>query len=181
MQKFIVENSPHEMLATESEYDFLRRKHGIPKMKLLRAAKERILIVRHPVERIQSLFVNKFIQRIGNGGIFKSYRLVTGRDPETASFREFVNEYVSRLGDVRLDPHTWPQHWHLCPIVYNRVFRLQDLAESMAEIVGKEMADTYFRDRVNPSVDFDLEIDAETRDRISSIYSEDFRIIDRIA
>lgn len=169
------------MRDAENEYDFLRRKHGIPKMKLLRAAKQRILIVRDPVERIQSLFVNKFIQRNANADIFDSYRLVTGRDPEKASFSDFVNEYVSRLGDVRLDPHTWPQHWHLCPIIYNRVFLLQDLAESMTEIVGKEMADMYFRDKVNPSADFDLEIDAETRDRISSIYAGDFRIIDRTA
>lgn len=180
MQQFIIETSPHKIGASESGYQFLRKHHSVPTIKALRSAERRILIFRDPVERIQSLFVNKFLQRSGAVGIFRSYRAVTGRDPTEASFQDFITNYVARLGDVPLDPHVWPQHWHLCPVVYDHVFSLHALTEGMAQIIGQEAAARYFRRKVNTSPETDLDISADIRATLSTIYAEDFRMIRRI-
>jgi len=180
MQRLIIETSPYKQHGSASEYEFLRKHHRVPKMNALRSANHRILVIRDPVERIFSLFTNKFVQRIGNVGIFNSYRLVTGKDPNTASFRDFVVDYVSRLGDVVLDPHVWPQHWHLCPVVYDCVVQLGELSEGMAEIFGNELARQFFHDKINPSQEFDVWADPEMFTRISTIYAEDIRMMESI-
>lgn len=101
-------------------------------------------------------------------------------DPNTATFPDFVLNYVSKLWDIPLDPHVWPQHWHLCNIVYDLVFSLNDMSDNMAQIVGPELAAKYFRNKVNPSPEFELDVDANLRRRISEIYAEDFKMIERI-
>ena len=180
MQQFIIKTSPHRIAPCETEYDFLRRHHRVPNIKALRSAERRILVVRDPVERILSLYQNKFVQRSGSVGLFRSFTEVTGYDPVGVSLDDFITNYVSRLGDIPLDPHVWPQHWHLCPIVYDYVFSLTDLAEGMTQIVGPRMAADFFQQKVNTSPEFDLEVGAETRARIETIYAEDFRMLDRI-
>ena len=180
MQRFIVETSPHDRDPGESEYRFLQRHHGVRKMKVVRFADSRIVIVRDPVRRIISLFSNKFVQRRGNSDIFESYRTVTGQDPAYATFRDFVLNYVSRLGEIRLDPHIWPQAWHLCPVSYDRVIELENLCEGMARLVGPDLAETYFRVKTNSAPVEDIDIDRETRSRIDEIYADDFRMLHRI-
>ena len=149
-------------------------------MKVIRFADSRIVVVRDPVSRISSLFSNKFIQRRGHSDIFESYRAVTGRDPAAATFRDFVLNYVSRLGEIRLDPHVWPQAWHLCPVTYDHVIELEDLCEGMARLVGPDLAESYFGEKTNSAPAENIDIDDETRSRIDEIYAEDFRMMSRI-
>lgn len=180
VQQFIIETSPHRNASSKQGYRFLRKYHRIRSMQELETADHRILVVRDPLERLQSLYVNKFIQRKGCDDVFRSYRLVTGRAPSEASFAEFVFEYVSKLGSVTLDPHVWPQTWYLCNVVYDRVFPLNTLCESMAEILGHETALRFFAKKVNPSPASDLDIDETLRGRIVELYADDFRMLDRI-
>lgn len=180
IQQFIVKTSPHRESDRGGGFAFLRRHHAVRSKKALISADHRILVFRDPVDRIRSLFVNKFIQRRAFADIFKSFKAVTGMDPETVTFPDFVLNYVSRLGEVPLDPHVWPQHWHLCNIVYDLVFPLCDMSEKMAEIVGPELAKQYFQEKVNPSPEIELDVDANMRSRLSEIYAEDFRMIERI-
>lgn len=181
MQKFIIETSPYRSTDSGGGFAFLRRHHAIRSKKALRSADHRIVIVRDPLERLRSLFVNKFVQRRAFADIFYSYKAITGLDPYEATFRDFVFKYVSRLGDIALDPHVWPQYWHLCNIVYDRVFSLSAMSESMREIIGPELAAQFFQSKVNPSPDSELDIDTELRLRISEIYAEDFKMIRRIS
>jgi hypothetical protein len=180
IQRFIIETSPYRRNEVESDYKFLRRQHRVSTLEGLRSADHRILIARDPVERIQSVFVNKFIQRNGNVGIFDSYSRVTGLDPHEANFRTFVVEYVSRLGDDGLDPHVWPQTWYLCPVVYDIAIRLDDLAATMSRIIGAELASKFFDNKVNASEALELPVDSETSVRLAEIYAADYRMLERI-
>jgi len=179
MQRLIIQSSPHKQEASESEYGFLQRRHGIRRMKVVRLADRRILIVRDPIERIRSLYTNKFVQRIGNSDIFRNYFSVTGEDPRNSTFRDFVRNYVSQLGDVRLDPHVWPQSWHLCPVLYDHVIELSELFEGMSQVIGTDLAREFFCEKVNSSPETDLVTDDETYARLASIYAEDMRLIER--
>lgn len=179
-QKFMIETSPHRRRGTGSGMMFLRRFHGASSKRALEAADHRILVFRDPVERIRSLFVNKFMQRKDCEDIFLSYRAVTGRDPLEASLRDFILRYVSRLGETPLDPHVWPQHWHLSHVIYDRVFPLGELHDGMVETIGRDLANKFFRHKVNQSSLIDFTIDTDLMDRIKYIYEGDLEIISNI-
>lgn len=180
MQRLIIETSPHRRKPGESRYAFIRRHHRTPGLASLKATDHRILIVRDPVDRLASLYANKFVERQGNLGLFESYRTVTGRDPRRAGLREFVIEYVSRMGDTPLDPHVWPQSWHLCPVVYDHVIFLRDLAKGMSELISPALAKQYFGDPVNPSSRSNPEPDEELSAIIRCVYAEDYRMLSSI-
>ena len=55
-----------------------------------------IFVVRDPVDRILSVFKNKFVKKTGNIDIFESYARVTGKNPETATFSGFMTDYIGR-------------------------------------------------------------------------------------
>jgi len=179
-QKFIIETSPHRRRGAGGGMVFLRRFHGVNRKRAIEAADHRILVFRDPVERIRSLFVNKFVQRKDCDDIFRSYRAVTGRDPLEASLRDFILRYVSRLGETPLDPHVWPQHWHLSHIIYDRVFPLGELHDGMVETIGQDLANKFFQRKVNSSPLSDVTIDKDLLERISYIYKEDLKMICRV-
>ena len=49
-----------------------------------------VLVVRHPLDRIISVYRNKFVQRVGHERLFESYAKTTGRDPNDASFADLA-------------------------------------------------------------------------------------------
>ena len=107
-----------------------------------------VFVVRETMQRIISVYRNKFIQRRGNHDIFASYASRTGRDPELASFRDLVEDYLSHPL-ASLDSHVWPQAGHLEPAVYSDAILLHDLHRRMSGIIGPELADRFFLKKVN--------------------------------
>ena len=180
MQRFIFENSSRKAGRQRGGLPFIQKHHRVRSRKALEAADHRILIYRDPLQRIKSLYTNKFVQRQGFEDIFRSYRKVTGLNPEKASFEEFVLQYVARLGELRLDPHVQPQSWHLCNVVYDQVIPLQSLQERMALIVGEQMAQNFFERKVNESLHVDIYISPDLSMRIKDIYMEDYLMIEKI-
>lgn len=116
-----------------------------------------VFVYRDPVERIVSLFKNKFIMRDGYEDLFQSYAASVGEDPNRASFRRFVQEYLRR--DLRgLDPHVLPQAYHLKRFRYTDAIPIQDLHQRMAAILGEELAGTYFKRPVNATSSAKIEL-----------------------
>ena len=88
----------------------------------------------------------------------------------------------ARLGEMPLDPHVLPQHWHLCNVVYDRVFPLDALHDGMTQIVGLEPATRFFeRSQSLASKRIRLKIDDALRSTIAAIYEGDYKMIARIA
>lgn len=181
LQRFIIETSPHRKSDGARGLAFLQRFHSVRSRRALETADSRILVYRDPVDRTRSLYVNKFVQKKDNIDIFGSYRDVTGREPETASLEEFVFSYVSRLEIEKLDPHVWPQNWHLANVVYDRVFPLSQLHDGMRPLIGETLADRFFQRRTNPSPETELRVDPMVERQIKRLYRDDYEMIDRIA
>lgn len=107
-----------------------------------------VFVYRDPFARAASLYKNKFVTRDGHEDIFASYAAITGRDPDTASFRDFVELYLRP--DMRdLDPHVAPQAAHLKHFRYTDAIPIGDLHGRMTEILGADLADAYFKRPVN--------------------------------
>lgn len=151
-KKLIVEHSQHRnsFSGQVGELTFLKKYHRVKSKAEISTYKHIIFIYRDPIERVASLFRNKFIMMDRNSDIFDSYRHVTGQNPETATFNEFVTLYLCQ-NMKKLDPHCRPQYAHLLPIRYTNAIPMRALYPTMTQIVGQEIADSYFKEKTNSS------------------------------
>lgn len=149
------EFSPHCRVTPDNDslYAAMREHHSIKKKNPLDGFDHTIFVYRDPSARIVSLFKNKFISRQNNDRILVNYRLVTGCDPELATFRDFVFDYL-RPDFSTIDRHALPQAYHLRPAVYTDAIELSDLHDHMCSILGEQIAERHFRSRINSSSDF---------------------------
>lgn len=180
MEKFIMGISPHNGKRPKGSLPFIRKYHAVRAPKVLRGADHKLLILRDPVERIQSTFNNKFVQKSGASDIFNNYQKLTGNRPEQATIRDFVFNYLDKLYQQPLDPHVWPQNWHVCNIVYDKVIFLRDLHAGMADIAGSELANEYFEEKLNASDREDTVIEPDIRQKILELYAEDVELLQRV-
>ena len=143
--------SPHRERLAESPntYQFLRSFHGASPEDVAASANV-VLTMRHPLDRMISVYRNKFVQRVGNEQLFKSYARATGRDPDDASFTDLVLRYAT-LPVSELDPHLVPQTGHLLPVVYTDAIPLACLHSRMSKLLGPVLADRFFALRRNSS------------------------------
>ena len=100
---------------------------------------------------------------------------------ESASFEEFIIDYLSQLGNAPLDPHVWPQDWHLCDVIYDLAIPLQSLSAGMWMALGPRFAADHFKHKVNSSASYRIEVDSEISSRVSEIYAADYRMIERLS
>lgn len=152
-KKIITDFSEHRDLCPRDENPirFMVKYHEERSLPRLEACDVRMFVYRCPIRRITSLFVNKFIMRSGAEDIFRSYEAVTGKDASTATFREFVCDYLGSNDLRALDPHVWPQTSHLHSIKYNHAVFMGDLRDEMSRLLGPSLADRYFSAKVNAS------------------------------
>ncbi|MFC6669102.1 sulfotransferase family 2 domain-containing protein [Marinobacterium aestuariivivens] len=112
----------------------------------------KLFVYRDPIDRVFSVYKNKLIQQDGATDLFRGLRKVVQRHPGLLTFDEFVNKYVALLETERwheVDGHLYPQVWHLLPITYNRVIRLDAVYDEMCEILPVTLCDQVFRDPFN--------------------------------
>lgn len=100
---------------------------------------EAIFVYRDPVSRAISTFIDKFTHsRTGSADIYRSYHKITGKDPEQASFADYV-DYL-HAGFTQTDPHTWPQKSHLFSGSYHHAIPIGRLTGTMQRILGPDSA-----------------------------------------
>lgn len=209
-KRLIVMRSKHRERLSEfpSRLQFMRQFHAVREIDAA-AFDHSILILRDPLERVVSVWKNKFVQRNGHEDIFASYARVTGQDPETATFADFMTRYLGRpFAD--LDVHLRPQSQDLAPMVYSDALLLKNLHAHMTGLLGAHIADRFFLKPVNSSagpVDPDpteawtrsaAELHAAFRDRgtlpatarfasppfaaqVAELYADDYRIFRAVA
>lgn len=107
---------------------------------------ERIVILRDPIQRLVSAYVNKFVARVGNEDIFNNYRGTTGKDPEQATIDDFVDYVCAAAG--KLDAHVVPQSQQLMPLEYTSVFLMKNLPAAAVQLFGDSLGQ-HFAKRVN--------------------------------
>lgn len=112
----------------------------------------KLFVYRDPIERVFSVYKNKLIQMDGAEDLLKRLEKVVGRDPALLTFDEFVHEYVVLLENERweeVDGHLYPQVWHLLPITYNKVIRMDNVYQEMRELLPEELCDKVFKEPSN--------------------------------
>ncbi|MBU2963479.1 sulfotransferase family protein [Citreicella sp. C3M06] len=92
---------------------------------------EAIFVYRDPFDRAISAFLNKFVDKSGNADIFESFKSQTGKDPYTATFRDFTQYLDAPFKN--LDPHVWPQKSHLLEVDYTLPLEMKELPATMAK------------------------------------------------
>lgn len=149
-KNLIASYSPHDFKKAGSRLKGMASYHMIKSPAEAGKVKNRVFIYRDPVERVVSVFKNKFIQQSGAKDIIKNFSKITGLDVEKCTFNDFVEEYVAKISQgIPIDAHLLPQQWHLLPIVYNRAIDLKAVREGMAEIVGDEVSKQFFSRPLN--------------------------------
>ncbi|KJZ18500.1 sulfotransferase family 2 domain-containing protein [Loktanella sp. S4079] len=138
----------------ERPIDFMRRHHVMHEADFDQCD-HLIVVYRDPVERIMSMFRNKFIAVNGAEDIHRNFVALEGREPVNASFRYFVERYLQR-DFKRLDRHVQPQSVHLRRAVYTDVIPVKGLYDHMINVVGPELAGQYFKRPVNRTSDVKL-------------------------
>ncbi|MES1956500.1 sulfotransferase [Salinisphaera hydrothermalis EPR70] len=205
-KKLFINESHARISEGGDEFTFMAQNHAVRSLKNL-DHDYRIVVLRDPIERVYSLFKNKFIQRKGHEDIFRNYYDLTRQSAEDASFTDFVTTYLAQPWQKR-DPHTYAQRDHLLPISYNCVIMMEELSSSMRDLLGTTVSNQYFEKRINSSSDakviegnfHDMPADAlrriymeeesmpsleslvsdEARTQLRRLYSRDFDLLSQI-
>ena len=106
-----------------------------------------IFVHRDPVDRIVSLYKNKFIQGKKAADIHRDYEEIVGRGADEATFETFVLRYLPSARD----PHTWSQRSHLYPSVYTDAVPIESLSDALRDILSPEVVDAHFARPTNVS------------------------------
>ena len=142
--------SPHNLNEAGNRLKGMAKYHKIANASEAHRVPERIFVFRDPIERVVSIFKNKFIQQSGAQEIIKNFSNFSQYKIEDLTFNIFVNEYIKKIEEGYLiDAHLLPQQWHLMPIVYNRVIPLNMIEESIGKIAGENIAKKFFSKSVN--------------------------------
>lgn len=119
----------------------------------------RFFIYRDPLERLVSLFNNKFVQNLYQDqsdleSLLINFEHITKTRYVDATFSDFVRVYLQRYFRLfsnrwLLDAHVVPQADHLWPVYYTHVVRFEHLHEDISIVLGKDTADEFFSRKVN--------------------------------
>lgn len=172
----------------------------------------KLFVYRDPIDRVFSVYKNKLIQQDGAEDLLRRLEKVAGRDPALLTFEEFVHEYVVLLETERweeVDGHLYPQVWHLLPITYNKVIRMDNVYQAMQELLPAELCDQVFKEPSNsttkgsvplaradpdcPAIYFRKKyaqgkalpslsqlLTPATEARLREVYAEDYRMIEEV-
>jgi len=105
----------------------------------------KILILRDPIERAVSTWLNKFASQTvrKRGHIHEEAEKITGIPAWDMGFEDFVLGYVS--SGLATDVHLNSQRSHLGNISYNRVIHPTALGELMSLILGSRQESQFFQ------------------------------------
>lgn len=209
-KKLFRDYSPHQSYTQNypRQIDFLKKEHGALSPLVRRRSDATIAVLRDPLSRSVSHFVNKVVVKKNARDFTHNYEKVTDLSLDESTFREFVTRYLNQPW-WRLDLHVWPQASQLWPIFYTHVLFSDNLVSGISELLGKSIAENYFSVPVNASErgkslgvnsildrpagelaklikDFDINTDLENAahnqlgSTLELIYAQDYKLLDRI-
>lgn len=151
-KRLLVENSPYKDRRSEyrSDVAFLQKFHSISRTQKLAGYPNRIVVVRDPIERCVSGFLNQIVMRKGEGS--RPIQHVERRCNEgigRMTFRQFVESYLLITDEGNLNPHFIPQVSHLAPMRYTHMWHLNELESRAKSLFGCEVGERYFGKRWN--------------------------------
>lgn len=131
--------------------NFMATHHKINDTQELMSIKNRIVILRDPLGRLYSGFINQFIMRLNKerqGVVHHEISSHLMKDAESITFQEFVDNYILDE-DCEVNAHFQHQSSHLADVEYNQKWLLESLYDKARETFGFEIADKYFKKKKN--------------------------------
>ncbi len=130
--------------------EFMNKFHRVSSLDAVTAVKRKIVILRDPVIRVYSAFINQIVMRMDRQySLHRSIEQVAGKPIGRLNFSEFVNLYLTKVDPAEIDGHFQPQNSALLDIEYSDVWDLSTLHQKSAELFGVSFADRYFAKKVN--------------------------------
>mgnify|MGYP003384935503 CR=1 FL=1 len=151
-----------ELFKGESKHQYDKEKYPNPvsfmgefhKSDLESNFKYKIMIVREPLGRVVSGYLNQFVLRLEReNNLHQSVSEQLGCAPENVTFKDFVHIYLRDVKLSYVDAHFWTQQSHMANVQYEKIL-LKNLHKSMADIIGKELSDKYFSKKLNSTSNF---------------------------
>lgn len=134
----------------ENPLRFMERHHRVRSVQSIRAAPNRIVVLREPVERVVSGFLNQYVMRLKRGsGVHDDVTSRTQVACHDVTFRQFLDQYLLDSCPNELNPHFYTQASHLADVDYNRVWLMDKLEDEVRGVFGSRIAETYFARRTN--------------------------------
>ncbi|MDM8167643.1 sulfotransferase family 2 domain-containing protein [Roseovarius sp.] len=128
-----------------------------------------VFVYRDPLDRLISVFTNKFIADKGAKDIKRNFEGLTGLRFDDATFDDFID--YAKHDFKQLDRHLWPQKAHLWDIKYTDAIRIDHLQQSMRSLIGPGRSRKWFGRKVNSS----MEVRTASSEVLTSVPVSDLR------
>lgn len=182
-KKFFVSESPFSKHAKDfsNPINFMAKYHRVNSLKELKEIDDRIVVLRDPVERLYSGFINQYVMRLNKdrqGVMHEEVSLFLGKKPEEITFEVFLKDYVLKSKD-KLNVHFAHQTEHLTDVEYNEKWKLENLYKNSESFFGVDIADRYFKKKRNSTQRIEkVEGDFKSMrlDKVFEIYSADNKL-----
>ncbi|HEY9032261.1 MAG TPA: glycosyltransferase [Kangiella sp.] len=150
-KKVFVNESPHAYQESENKNPIrFMGKHHLVSAARARKSAYRIVVLREPLGRIVSAYINQFVSRIDERTEFHlQVSNFINKPIEDITFRDFVDKYLLTISNKEVNNHFWSQKSHFGDVNYNKVILLQNLYRDTRKLFGKPFADKYFKKKVN--------------------------------
>jgi len=207
-KKVFFSESEHQSEVNKSlgPLEFMNKCHRASTIDKVMAVENRIVILRDPVIRVYSAFINQIVMRMNRQyALHKAVQTACGKPIGKITFDEFVDEYLLKTDASKLDGHFRPQNLSLLPIEYKNTWDLSKLHQEVETLVGKDFADRYFLTKVNSTEkmkkiplaangltvrkmfniwnnrevfpDFESLISIDCREKLSLMYEDDIKLL----
>lgn len=133
-----------------SPLEFMNKFHRASTIEQVMAIEKRIVILRDPIVRVYSAFINQVVMRLDRQyDLHHEIQTACGKPIGKITFNEFINEYIFKTKINEMDGHFKPQYLSLLNIEYSQIWELSKLHQEASDLIGKEFADKYFLNKVN--------------------------------
>ncbi len=161
----------HRAQEYEDLLTFMGDFHKVRRLDVLEATPNRVLILRDPVDRAISGFLNQYVMRLERQ--FVLHELVTaatGEPAESMTFRQFVHTYLAGVEPSQLEGHFLPQALSAAPMRYTHVWDIKRLHGKAALLLTRAVADRYFKRPINATQNIDRVDDPAADAPVSALF-----------
>lgn len=209
-KRFFAGVSPYkeEAKGYDNLIGFMGKYHKIRKKEKIDRNSNNIVVLREPLERFYSGFINQFLMRVDRpSSLHGSVNDFFEKSFSEVTLEDFVFSYLQQKND-EIDAHFWSQSSHMAEVEYHHKWLIQNLFSEASGLFGEDVAKEYFLKRANstneisrndyfsskasvgemfevymkesslPSMDSLL--NESIRDEIYSMYSDDFDLYQRV-
>jgi hypothetical protein len=151
-KKVFFAESEHQSEVNKSlgPLEFMNRFHRASTIDKVLAVEKRIVILRDPIVRVHSAFINQIVMRMDRQySLHESIEEFIGKPIGRLTFADFVNNYLVKIDIDEIDGHFQPQSCTLLDIEYSHVWDLSNLYRNSIELFGAKFADRHFAKKVN--------------------------------